>query len=653
MIAENYIPLFKYKSSETELASDVLNEYYLPVPEIPINSFKDEALWLIDVWYYFVVPEIWKSDKMLNPIDRMEFLRFQNVTKKLAKEIKVHFPLISKSIDPVKFSPLKESLFQCLDIIIEEVESQYHSSVNSDENDKFFKEYFNIIDNTANMSIYNFHSALNHSTQNFKTEIITYLATKVSDISKLFYIERIKNKFKEFIPNNSSIDFIYLLSEKECSNLCKESDFRLSTQLFQTYSSPFNLNFDTEPIDFEEVFEDYYDQLKIRANFIDYIRFGSMKIIYEYITLHEKIINKLTHLQILSNDSSSSDFLIKKEEIINKTKTKEIVSVVMKSMKELDDRVKEAFSASETQKKLKKIEIQSLSYKKHSNSVLDFLRIPKPIMDLYFIKCEYKYMEIEGFGEIPVPLFALLGLENVKLSISEIPIIEYARGFVDGYNINLIPFIDTPDNRKEIILSEAVHKGGHGFAMHYDGINKKPSCSGKDLYENGKFEGKRYKAWEVILETPNAFIDAFVVNSDIIEDNKEATQLPVNKDNTLLNEVKNNFNCICTDTEKLKKFYKNTFNIFINTSEKNFLAICTGALKFDKIEWIHKNKSKKYNQTSLICFINILTNITTSPSDLLVNEFFFFEGIQDIKLSSPNKDMFFERYLSQFSELLS
>lgn len=145
-------------------------------------------------------------------------------------------------------------------------------------------------------------------------------------------------------------------------------------------------------------------------------------------------------------------------------------------------------------------------YKKHPTNI-DLTRIPIPILNKYFIICEYRYLNVSGFGEIPFPLFAILGVENNKIDISTLPLKEYAKGFIEGYNTNLIPFIDTTDTRKEVILKESVFKGGKGFTENRSlkGIEYK----NETMFESGLFEGKRYKAWEIIFETPAAFVQYF------------------------------------------------------------------------------------------------------------------------------------------------
>ena len=165
-------------------------------------------------------------------------------------------------------------------------------------------------------------------------------------------------------------------------------------------------------------------------------------------------------------------------------------------------------------------EQNKISYTKHPTG-LDLMRIPGMILEQYDISCEYKYLEVSGFGEIPFPLFALLGIEHLNIDIDTLPLDYYAKGFIEGYNTNLIPFIDTVETRKEVIIKESVIKGGKGFPQYRTG--KSIEFEKKPMFERGLFEGKRYKAWEIIFDTPNAFIDWFSPkqNDDIIINNQK------------------------------------------------------------------------------------------------------------------------------------
>jgi len=158
------------------------------------------------------------------------------------------------------------------------------------------------------------------------------------------------------------------------------------------------------------------------------------------------------------------------------------------------------------------------SYKEHPG-IIEMLNMPEPIRNNYF---QFEYHHLNNFDNIPIPLLMLFALQTenteksnytiigkyhkIHIDFTGIPMREYCRGFIDGYNSNLVPFIDTTDSRKEIILNEAT-KRINGFVEHHSG--KKIEFHEKDFYETGIYEGKRYKAWEIIFETPTAFNEFF------------------------------------------------------------------------------------------------------------------------------------------------
>jgi hypothetical protein len=145
-------------------------------------------------------------------------------------------------------------------------------------------------------------------------------------------------------------------------------------------------------------------------------------------------------------------------------------------------------------------------YKKHPAG-LDLIQVPVAILATYHKCCEYRYITVSGFGEVPMPSFAILGVNYNKIGINTIPLVDYANGFIKGYNSSLIPFIDNIDTRKEVVLHESIFKGGKGFVESHN--EKGIEYKAESMYKSGLFEGKRYKAWEIIFETPSAFIQYF------------------------------------------------------------------------------------------------------------------------------------------------
>jgi hypothetical protein len=78
----------------------------------------------------------------------------------------------------------------------------------------------------------------------------------------------------------------------------------------------------------------------------------------------------------------------------------------------------------------------------------------------------------------------------------------YDNAFAEGYNAGIVPFIDTPQAKKELIHKTAT-KSFLGFYIN------------ETMFDTAYFEkvgldaGKRYKAWEIICQTPDEFVDYF------------------------------------------------------------------------------------------------------------------------------------------------
>ena len=111
------------------------------------------------------------------------------------------------------------------------------------------------------------------------------------------------------------------------------------------------------------------------------------------------------------------------------------------------------------------VEVKENNYKRHLLNDELYFRTPKAIYNEY-CSIEYEYINIECFNEIPIPLFILLGLKHDKIDIAKIPMQEYAKGFIEGYNKDFIPFIDTADTRKEVVLYDCI-KGINGFTTSF------------------------------------------------------------------------------------------------------------------------------------------------------------------------------------------
>jgi hypothetical protein len=145
---------------------------------------------------------------------------------------------------------------------------------------------------------------------------------------------------------------------------------------------------------------------------------------------------------------------------------------------------------------------------------------PINIQISYARTCDnYTYIDIEDFGQIPIPSTAIRGYNygvgkpdkpdehgHACITVSYLPDMkEYAKGFIDGYNTKFDVFIDTIGARKETVVNNAL-KNFKGFKETHGTSNK---IELNDLYSEGLYEGERYKAWEIILQTPNEFAQYF------------------------------------------------------------------------------------------------------------------------------------------------
>ena len=168
------------------------------------------------------------------------------------------------------------------------------------------------------------------------------------------------------------------------------------------------------------------------------------------------------------------------------------------------------------------------TYKKHPKGFAIIGYLPQVMLREYSQACEYCYVDISEFGEIPITRIAISSFnssigkpdEGGGVCISYLPPLqEYARGFIDGYNSTFEPFINTIEAKKEMVLNSAT-KTSRSFVESYTENGKHGKGFELDnLYEDGFYEGERYKAWEIILQTPNEFIGYFNSNQQSTPNN--------------------------------------------------------------------------------------------------------------------------------------
>lgn len=139
-------------------------------------------------------------------------------------------------------------------------------------------------------------------------------------------------------------------------------------------------------------------------------------------------------------------------------------------------------------------------------------QIPANIYSAYFSKGNeplFHSLEIEGQ---PIPIFRIvLDLEKkYKPRFKEMHLAEYAKGFTEAMKHEFAPTINTPENIKEMVLTEVQNGSQFGFPERVkDSKKQERYFDAKDVYEYGFRVGKVYKAWSIIFETPKYFEDGF------------------------------------------------------------------------------------------------------------------------------------------------
>ena len=137
-------------------------------------------------------------------------------------------------------------------------------------------------------------------------------------------------------------------------------------------------------------------------------------------------------------------------------------------------------------------------YRRHPDS-LELLQIPKEIRSEY-LKVGYTYFVTEDGNEYPVPEMIAIKPTHVKIEPTELIWQAYIEGFLNGYN-------ELTDNSIEQISFE-FKKGFRSFTVNLTDDGKqyfKP----ENIEEAGYREGKRYKAWKFVFDSPYTYIGLF------------------------------------------------------------------------------------------------------------------------------------------------
>jgi len=250
-----------------------------------------------------------------------------------------------------------------------------------------------------------------------------------------------------------------------------------------------------------------------------------------------------------------------------------------------------------------------------------FSIVPHYAMKYFNKYCEYQYIDIDDYGEIPLQRIALNRImsNNIgKFDITEenydkvivmdvLPDLqEYAKGFLIGYNTKFDTFINTIEAKKETIIRTAFknHKSieeRHGFGVELEYL----------LYDAGLYEGERYKAWIIILQAPNEFVSYFLIdeqetkkqtNTKDIDEPQQQYKIKITKE--LENIVLENYKF----WDETKNKYKNNpayINIFDGLSQHQFLEMISNA---DFSELLNKSSIKQRIGYNVVVLSKIIGN---------------------------------------------
>jgi len=248
-------------------------------------------------------------------------------------------------------------------------------------------------------------------------------------------------------------------------------------------------------------------------------------------------------------------------------------------------------------------------YKRHPEG-LDLIQIPPQIKNSVYPRLDYQYIQVKGYGKVPIPRFLIDLVDRKCPNLNVDELMCYAQGFFQGYNTDLKPFIDTPSSRLEYIIREA-NKTVSSFCQqqHKTGL---VTFDKNNILETGISEGRRYKAWEIIFQTPDHFIQFSKEQVCLQEKAKEISQpeREISENDKPL-QIKNNF-----DAVKIDVVYKHFYSELVEKkylSEADLKSYLT--LAFEKKE-IPKTRYKLIDTTKtkvMKVFYNYYKNTASKP----------------------------------------
>ena len=251
-------------------------------------------------------------------------------------------------------------------------------------------------------------------------------------------------------------------------------------------------------------------------------------------------------------------------------------------------------------------------------------QVPDKIYFAYFSKSNgeplFHALQIDG-QEIPIFRFVLYST-IFKTKSKKMHLSEYAKGFLEGVKYQFVPTIDTPENKRELILNEVENGSQFGFTQRKkDNKSSQWYFDKKDTYEYGFRVGKVYKAWSIIFETPKYFENGFPditknenVNADTNKGNNETVAdelhntvekyfLPLQDAFRIDTDYKKAFETVYSyfkqDIKKLSK------PIFVRSGNVKKLCKALGGIHRDTIgEEIISIKYLEFSKATFTCLSN-------------------------------------------------
>ncbi|QCR24745.1 hypothetical protein [Pontibacter sp. SGAir0037] len=156
-----------------------------------------------------------------------------------------------------------------------------------------------------------------------------------------------------------------------------------------------------------------------------------------------------------------------------------------------------------------------LNYKPHPLALYKAGLLPQSLARKYFIDESpiFKYITLQKYNLYFLPAFSA-SIDKLLKDNDTIPIaymLRYQEGFFKGYGSSLIPFIDTPDNRRDAVIQIVLQKD-YGFipnGLAQPGSRFEHKYSLNEFYSYGVEVGISYKAWGILLENISLFENAF------------------------------------------------------------------------------------------------------------------------------------------------